>query len=89
MLEAVKTALCISSDYYNAELTTLIAAAIADLKLAGVSGFTDSDPLIITAVACYCQANRGTDGDSRTLFAGLYANQKRNLMLAGEYHDAD
>lgn len=89
MLGAIKRALGIRSDYFDEELTVLIEAGKSDLSLAGVNRFEDSDPLIITAIACYCQANRGTDAENRARFGELYAKQKRNLMYAGEYHDAE
>ena len=88
MLEAVKTALGISSDVYNDEFTNLIASAKADLQLAGIVKIADTDPLIITAVSAYCQANRGTDAEKRKAFRELYLAQKRNWMLAHEYTEA-
>jgi hypothetical protein len=48
----------------------------------------DTDPLIITAVSSYCQANRGTDVDKRLAYKEMYLAQKRNLMLAHEYTEA-
>ena len=88
MLEAVKTALGISSDVYNDEFTNLIASAIADLQLSGIVVIDDTDPLIITAVSAYCQANRGTDVEKRKAYREMYLAQKRNLMLAHEYTEA-
>ena len=85
MLEAVKTALGISSDVYNEEFTNLIASAKADLQLSGIVAIGDTDPLIITAVSSYCQANRGTDTDKRKAYREMYLAQKRNLWLAREY----
>ena len=84
-LASVKTALGISASVYDEELTALIAAAEADLKLSGVVAYDDADPLIVTAVTAYCQANRGTDADERQKYAEMYKAQKRNLMLASEY----
>jgi len=85
MLEAVKTALGIAADVYDDEFNQLIAAAKADLRLAGIVAIGDTDPLIITAVSSYCQANRGTDTDKRIAYKEMYLAQKRNLWLAGEY----
>ena len=87
-LASVKTALGISASVYDEELTALIAAAEADLKLSGVVAYDDADPLIVTAVTAYCQANRGTDVDKRQKYAEMYKAQKRNLMLASEYTEA-
>ena len=89
MLDAIKRALGIRSDYFDEELTMLIEAGKKDLQLAGVKRLKDDDPLIIQAVACYCQANRGTDAENRARFVELYKLQKRNLMRAGEYCDPE
>lgn len=88
MLEAVKTALGISSDVYDSEFENLIASAKADLQLSGIVVIEDTDPLIITAVSSYCQANRGTDVEKRKAYREMYLAQKRNLMLAHEYTEA-
>ncbi len=87
-LANVKTALGISASVYDEELTALIAAAEADLKLSGIVVYDDADPLIVTAVTAYCQSNRGTDVDKRQKYAEMYKAQKRNLMLASEYTEA-
>ena len=89
MLDAVKRAIGLKSDYFNEELTTLIEAGKSDLRLAGVTRIEDDDPLIITAITCYCQANRGTDAENRAKFLQLYKMQKINLMRAGEYCDPE
>ena len=83
-LASVKTALGISASVYDSELEALIASAEADLKLSGIVVYDDADPLIVTAVTAYCQANRGTDADKRQKYAEMYKAQKPNLMLASE-----
>ena len=87
-LASVKTALGISASVYDEELTALIASAEADLKLSGIVVYEATDPLIVTAVTAYCQANRGTDVEKRAKYAEMYKAQKRNLMLASEYTEA-
>ena len=89
MLDAIKRAMGIRADYFDAELTTLIEAGKSDLRLAGVTRIEVDDPLIITAITCYCQANRGTDAENRAKFLQLYKMQKINLMRAGEYCDSE
>ena len=84
-LSGVKTALGFSANVYDVELTSLIASAEADLKLSGIVVYDDADPLIVTAVTAYCQANRGTDVDKRQKYNEMYKAQKRNLSLASEY----
>ena len=87
-LASVKTALGISANVYDAEITALIASAEADLRLSGITTYDAIDPLIITAVTCYCQANRGTDTDKRGKYMEMYKAQKHNLWLAAEYTEA-
>ena len=87
-LANIKTAMGISANVYDEELTGLIASAEADLRLSGVVVYDVNDPLVVTAVTCYCQANRGTDVDKRQKYAEMYKAQKRNLMLASEYTEA-
>ena len=84
-LANIKTAMGISANVYDDELTGLIASAEADLKLSGVTVYDDADPLVVTAVTAYCQASRGTDVDKREKYMEMYKAQKRNLMLASEY----
>lgn len=87
-LASVKMALGISANAYDEELTALIASAEADLRLSGVLIYEGSDPLIVTAVTAYCQANRGTDVEKRRIYKEMYIAHKRNLMLAQEYTEA-
>lgn len=47
MLDKVKLALRITTTAFDSELNDLIAAALADLGLAGVTTLTETDPLII------------------------------------------
>ena len=59
MLEKVRLALRITTTTFDEEIKDLIAAALADLGIAGVSNEDESDPLIIRAVVTYCKANFG------------------------------
>lgn len=87
MLDKVKRSLGIRSDAYDEELTVLIASAKADLRLSGIT-IPENDPLLLTAVAYYCQANRGTDTDRRQAFLKMYRAQKRDFWMAHEYTGA-
>lgn len=85
MLESVKKAMRISSDYYDDELQLLIDAAMLDLQLAGI--ITDSeDALIKRAVITYCRVNFGTPEDYDRLKAS-YDEQKKQLWMATGYTD--
>lgn len=85
MLESVKKAMRISSDYYDDELQLLIDAAMLDLQLAGI--ITDKeDALIKRAVITYCRCNFGTPEDYDRLKAS-YDEQKKQLWMATGYTD--
>ena len=53
MLEKVKLALRITTTAFDSEIEDLVAAALADLGIAGVLTEKDSDPLITRAVITY------------------------------------
>ena len=84
MLEKVKLALRLTSDAFDPELNDLIAAALADLGLAGVSKLDTSDALIIRAVVTYCRVHFGTPSDFDRLKAS-YDEQKAQLQMATGY----
>jgi len=94
MLEKVKTALRIRIDAFNVEIEGLIAAAYADLRLAGINAEENApadgddtpagDALIERAVILYCKAHFGyIEGAER--FKNAYEHQKLSLSLAGDY----
>ena len=84
MLEKVKLALRLTSDAFDPELTDLIAAALADLGLAGVSNLDTSDALITRAVVTYCRVHFGSPSDFDRLKAS-YDEQKAQLQMATGY----
>ena len=86
MLESVKLAMGITVDAYDAELSDLIAAALADLGIAGVSGYQTDDPLVLMAVKTYCRMRFGSPADYDRLKAA-YDEQKGQLMVATGYTD--
>lgn len=89
MLEKVKLALRISTDAFNAELTSLIQAAMIDLGIAGVikDVLTDEPNAIITqAVITYCKMNFGLPEDYDRLKRS-YDEQKAQLVTATGYTD--
>lgn len=85
MLEAVKLAMRITSAAYDAELQSLIDAALLDLKIAGIRTDT-ADPLIQTAVKTYARMHFGSPADYDRL-AASYELQKAQLMHATGYTD--
>lgn len=81
MIDDVRLALRITTTKYDAELTSLMNAALADLSVAGVVYPTQdpySDALIKMAVTTYIRMNFGSPADyDRLLFS--YKEQKAQL----------
>lgn len=88
MLEKVKLALRIKSQAFDSEIEDLIAAALADLGLAGVTAAQEleADPLITRAVVTYCRANFGEPDDYERMKKS-YDEQKAQLSMATGYTD--
>lgn len=86
MLEKTKTALRITSDAFDDEVTDLIAAAKADLGVAGVIIPDETDPLIIRAVLTYCKAHFG-DNDDFKRYKESYDEMKAQLSMHTGYTD--
>ncbi len=84
ILQAVKIALRISTDSFDAELTELIDAARADMRLAGIVNLDPDDPLIRRAIITYCRLNFGQPDDYDRLKAS-YDEQKRQMGMATGY----
>ena len=97
MLAQVKLAKRIQTTVFDAELLDLIAAAIADIKHAGVkfeyetvgmgsevADYVISDPLISRAVVTYCVMNFGSPADYDRLKAS-YDEQKGQLRESTGY----
>lgn len=88
MLALVKKALRISTDAFNDELEMLIAAAYADLGIAGVTiaPNTKRDEIVKTAVCTYCKLNFGIPDDADRLKRS-YDEQKAQLSMSTGYTD--
>ena len=87
MLDAVKKACRVTAAAYDDELTDLIAAAKADLTLAGVAqerADDETDPLIRRAVKTFCRMNFGAPENYEKLKAS-YDEQKAQLQGASGY----
>lgn len=82
MLELVKQSLRIIGDDYNAELQVHIAAAIADLGVAGVTNVDTADPLIQQAIFTYCKVHMGMPDDAAAKrLQASYDEQKAQLSM--------
>ncbi len=86
MLEKIKLALRITTTAFDEEIRDLIAAALADLGIAGIVQDDQSDPLIIRAVATYCKANFG-EPDRYEQLKTAYDEQKAQLQMSTGYTD--
>jgi hypothetical protein len=86
MLEKVKLALRIVTNDFDGELNDLIAAALLDMGVAGVTEPDDTDALIIRAVITYCRLNFGAPDDYDRLKAS-YDEQKAQLSTCTGYTD--
>ena len=88
MLADVKTALRVTTNDLDSDITILINAAVADLKLAGVNGSTvdtaSADPLVQRAIITFCRANFGQPDDYEKMKAS-YDEQKAQLWMATNY----
>ena len=84
MLEKVKLALRIKTSAFDEELNMLIAAALLDLGIAGVTSTDVTDALIQRAVITYCKANFG-EPDEYDRLKSSYDEQKAQLRTATGY----
>lgn len=85
-LESVKLALRISTAAFDAELNTLIQAALMDMGVAGVTESDETNALILRAVITYCKANFG-EPDEYDRLKRSYDEQKAQLVTATGYTD--
>lgn len=91
MLEKVKTALRVTTDAFNENIEDLIAAAKADLGIAGVVLPDGLDEICQRAIITYCRMNFGyPDGgghlnSSYDRLKSSYDEQKAQLATATGY----
>lgn len=83
-IDKVKTALRISTNAYDQELTDLIAAAQLDLGIAGVRVPSTLDEICTRAVITYCKMSFGLPEDYDRLKKS-YDEQKAQLVTATGY----
>jgi len=83
-LDSVKLALRISTAAFDAELNTLIQAALMDMGIAGVTESDETNALILRAVITYCKMNFG-EPDEYDRLKRSYDEQKAQLVTATGY----
>ena len=85
MLDAVKLALRITTDAYDAEIQALIDAAIKDIGITGVDAESlTEDALVVQAVKTYVRLNFGSPSDYDRLKRS-YDEQKKQMQTATGY----
>lgn len=85
-IDSVKTALRITTNAYDGELTELIGAAQLDLGVAGVVVPSTLDELVTRAIVTYCKCNFGLPEDYDRL-KRAYDEQKAQLVTCTGYTD--
>ena len=88
-IEDIRLALRITVEDYDAELTALAEAGLADLAMAGITGtetLADLDAVTAQAVKTYCRQHFGQPDDYERL-ERAYNIQKAQLMHATGHTD--
>lgn len=86
LTDAVRLAMRITTTAFDAELDSLVDAALGDLKIAGVDSELITDPLVVRAVITYCRCHFGNPPDYERLKAA-YDEQKAQLQTSTGYTD--
>jgi len=86
LLLKVKTALRITTDAFDDELTDLIEAAKLDLQIAGVIVPASLDAIVTRAIITYCKMSFGIPDDYDRLKRS-YDEQKAQLSTATGWTD--
>lgn len=94
LLPDVKTALRVSHDALDSEISDLITAARRDLYESGISEAlaqaTDKiDPLVKRAIIVYCKAQFLANNEDAARYQESYRLMKIHMGLAGDYQEAE
>ncbi len=98
ILDDVKTALRISHNSLDGDISDLIESARSDLLISGISSgklqmdievdfLVDVDPLIKRAIIIYCKFQNESDNAKAERFQKSYDMLKTHLSLAGDYQE--
>lgn len=85
-ISKIKTALRISTDAFDEELSDLATAAETDLGIAGVTLPAELDAICTRAIITYCKLHFGEPDEYDRLKAS-YDEQKAQLSMATGYTD--
>lgn len=84
LIAKVRTALRITTDAFDDEISDLINACLLDLEAAGVNKDDTTNALIVRAVITYCRANFGDNMGDYDRLKASYDEQKAQMsMLTG------
>lgn len=86
MLDDVKLALRLTTSAYDTEIINLIAAALLDLGVAGITTDDTTNALIRMAVITYCKIHFGSPTDFDRL-KRTYDEQKAQLATCTGFTD--
>lgn len=92
MIEQIKSRCGIPTaiKVYDDEFQQLICDALEEMRTAGVPESllvdldADTNPRVLTAVACYVKAYRGNDRSDTNRYISMYRNKLHKLMLEPE-----
>lgn len=88
LLDDVKTALRVTTNAYDNEMTDLIESAKLDLGIAGVVIPNPMPPVVSTAIKTYCKINFGTPNPSNYEYLKKsYDEQKAQMGMSSGYTD--
>lgn len=85
-LAAVKLAMGITAEAYDAEISDLIDAGLADLQLVTGKAQDETDKMVLQAVKTYVRMSFRSPADYDRL-RQAYESQKGQLMIATGYTD--
>lgn len=68
---------------YDTEISSLIEAAIADMKLSGVGEDSSASPAGINVISCYVKAYIGSDRENTEKYISLYRDGVFRLTMMG------
>ena len=87
LLNKVKISLRISHSVLDDDLTDIIEACLADLKVCGVRDLKTDDPLILNAIKLYSKAAYTDDTEKAAAYQARYDALKSCLMMASGYRE--
>lgn len=85
VLEAIRLSLRISTQAFDDELDSLIDAALAELRIAGIRETRKNcSPVALNAVRLYCKAYFGSDGQNQK-YLEMFDKMKHSMELDDRY----